>query len=164
MYVDGVCPNLEWYFPYKSAPSLLAIHAVVQRQLKSSEDPFSRLCCGGPTSAGVSINACRPVSQCLYTAALIPKAGLQALEIRERRVRGPPGAPLARRLLKARVLLEAVAAQRTDKGCGPPSSVQNNLQSGSELKGGGNNDAAVPLITAGTEDALVRAGGQNLPF
>lgn len=151
MYVDGVCPNLEWYFPYKSAPSLLAVHAVVQQQLESSKDPFSRLRCNKPTSAGASTNACRPISQCLYTAALVPKSGLHALEIRERRARGLPEAPFAQRLLKARALLEAVAEQRKSEGDAAPSNVQNNLQSSAQLKGAKNNDAEVPQVTAGTE-------------
>lgn len=116
MYVDGVCPENDWHFPYESAPSLLAVWATVRRQRQAPHDPFSRLSSRrGNGSTNASTPASRPVSPSLYTAALLTRDALQTLEARELCARENQQAGCAGRLLKARELLEAVA--KTRKNC-----------------------------------------------
>ena len=144
MYIDGVCPDNQWHFPYKAPPSLLAVHAAVQRQMNLSVDPFSRL---NKRSDDAS-SAPPPVLQCLYTAALLPKSSLQAIEARERRSRGLPGAPLAIKLLRARSLLEAVALQQRKDVLGGPSTVQPEFRCEPADDGLKDSNGEPPIITA----------------
>lgn len=151
MYVDGVCPDNQWHFPYKSAPSLLAIQAAVRHQLRVSEDPFSRLGSSRSTAASAPSAgniAPKPISPYLYTAALLPKAALQDLEARERRTRGSPGAPRTGRLLKAKALLEAIANKGSKGVEGPPPVTQTDTRPLPTHQGTTDSNGEGPAITA----------------
>ncbi|KAL8449859.1 hypothetical protein Emed_002822 [Eimeria media] len=112
MYVDGVCPDNQWHYPFSSGPSPSAVQEVVHLQLHAEgKDPFSRLFtrCRTKTAPAVPAgadNTPQPISQCLYTAALLPPEALQDLEVRERAAAADGAPPHAKRLIQARALLE----------------------------------------------------------
>ncbi|XP_026194123.1 uncharacterized protein LOC34617363 [Cyclospora cayetanensis] len=166
MYIDGICPNNFWHFPFDSAPSLLAIQAEVQRQLRgnTAEGRFSNSPApeaAAEDSASLEQQAApKPVPQSLYTAALLSQEALHALESRERCSKellgGPPGgtraAPLARRLLMARALLETVASPQEDSS----------PQTQTESQGVGGPEGSAHR--ADSQKALITATPSLVPF
>ncbi|KAL8271989.1 hypothetical protein Esti_004113 [Eimeria stiedai] len=118
MYVDGVCPDNQWHYPFSSGPFPSAVQEVVHLQLHAEgDDPFSRLFprCRTKTAPAVPVgadNTPQPIPQCLYTAALLPPEALQDLDMRERAAAADGTASHSKRLVQARALLEAAVEMK----------------------------------------------------
>lgn len=155
MYVDGVCPDNEWHFLYKSAPSLLAVQAAVRRQLEASEDAFSRLssrstsCLAAPVSATVS-HTPRPISPFLYTASLLPPGALHVLKACEQRLAVAPGASCTQRLMEARAWLKAAAKEEQPSGPQRPPPAETGTEEATGDHGTADSSDKEPTINAST--------------
>ncbi|KAL8436676.1 hypothetical protein ACSSS7_001501 [Eimeria intestinalis] len=157
MYVDGVCPDNYWHYPFSSGPSPSAVQEVVRLQLHAEgRDPFSRLIprCHTKTAPAVPVgtdNTPQPISQCLYTAALLPPEALHDLDIRERAAAADRTASHARLLVQARALLEAaVYAKRLRKRQGQdPTETEEHSACDSQAEDNGSSKR--PRITAGLQ-------------
>ncbi|KAL8455831.1 hypothetical protein Emag_000405 [Eimeria magna] len=155
MYVDGVCPDNQWHYPFSSGPSPSAVQEVVHLQLHSEDkDPFSRLFTRCRTKAVPAVpdgtgKTPLPISQSLYTAALLPPEALQDLDIQERAAAADGAAPHSKRLTQARALLEAAVHIKRLRQRQGEHSADTEGHSARTSEGGAKGSTTGPSITAG---------------